>query len=378
MARRFLRGAVVAATTGIGATFLAPMAAHAAVACGQTITASMTLDHDMNCPTGNGVNINAHNVVLDLGGHTINGAPPSGGGRRGVSVTFDHHGVVITNGVIRGFDQGVGMSGQADATVTGLTLDSNGSGIITQADSAGSRITGNAIVNTTQFSAIQLGGSRHVVESNSIVSPNGTGVFLSGHDNLIRGNRITDPGAAGVGIGRFPSTFGPFRNNQVTGNSITGASRVFSSSSISVTDSSGARVEGNFVSGRRSTPGVFVENSANTIVSANSLTGNGSGVLVRGGSTGTQVTANQAAQNAFTGIFVENLPTSTLVADNRVLGNGGHGIDVRSPATTVARNTAQFNRGLGIFAVAGVVDDGGNKASGNGDPAQCSPNIVCT
>jgi hypothetical protein len=39
-------------------------------------------------------------------------------------------------------------------------------------------------------------------------------------------------------------------------------------------------------------------------------------------------------------------------------------------------NTANRNHDLGIEAVPGVIDGGGNKASGNGNPAQCL-NVVC-
>ncbi len=132
------------------------------------------------------------------------------------------------------------------------------------------------------------------------------------------------------------------------------------------------------VNGRRTTPGVFVINSANTALSGNTLVNNSSGVLVRGTSTGTQVIGNQANQSTFAGVAIENAPTGTLVADNVASGNGGNGIDVRNASTTITRNTAQFNRGLGIFAVSGVTDGGGNRASGNGNPAQCSPSIVCS
>jgi hypothetical protein len=44
---------------------------------------------------------------------------------------------------------------------------------------------------------------------------------------------------------------------------------------------------------------------------------------------------------------------------------------VTAPGTTVTRNVANANRALGIFAVPGVVDGGGNRAAGNGDPAKC-------
>lgn len=378
MGRRVLRAVVIAATTGIGVGLLTPLAAHANVHCGQTITASMTLNHHLSCPAGNGIVINASNVVLDLGGHTITGPAPTGGNNRGVSVTFDHHGVVVRNGVIRGFDFGVGLSGRADASISGLILDGNGLGISTQTDSSGSRITGNTIVNTTRFSGLQLGGNDHLVADNTFHNVNGSGILASGSQNVIRNNRVDSAGASGIAVTAFPSNPGPFVNNQITGNQVVGSSRVLTSSSISVNNGRGTLVRDNAVNGRRTTPGVFVSNSVDTVVSANALANNSSGVLVRGASTGTRVTGNQASLSAFAGIAVENQPTGTLVADNVTASNAGHGIDVRNPATTIARNTSFGNAGLGIFAVNGVTDGGGNRAFNNGNPAQCSPSIVCT
>jgi hypothetical protein len=52
------------------------------------------------------------------------------------------------------------------------------------------------------------------------------------------------------------------------------------------------------------------------------------------------------------------------------------GIDVDSAATTLIGNHAVRNGDLGIEAVVGVTDGGGNKASGNGNPAQCT-NVAC-
>jgi hypothetical protein len=42
----------------------------------------------------------------------------------------------------------------------------------------------------------------------------------------------------------------------------------------------------------------------------------------------------------------------------------------------VRQYTANANHDLGITAVRGVIDGGGNQASGNGNPAQCT-NIAC-
>lgn len=384
MSRRVLRAVVVAATTGIGVGLLTPIAAHANVQCGQTITASMTLTHHLNCPAGNGIFIDANNVVLDLGGHSISGPAPTGTtgiGVRGVTVRQNRTGVTVRNGIIRGFDSGVDVHpGANSASVTGLILDGNGGGIRVNTGSASSRLADNTILNTTHFSGMQVGGNGHVIENNTFHRGQTAGVFLSGNNNVIRGNKLNDMGQNGITINAFPSNPGPFVNNQIVGNQVTGASRLSNSSvSINLNNGSGTLISGNTVNGRRVTPGVFVFNSANTTVSGNTLTNNASaGVLVRGTSTGTQVIGNNSSSNTFSGITIESGPTGTVVADNTVARNGSNGIHVSSAATTITRNTALSNGNLGIFAVNGVTDGGGNRAFANGNPAQCSPSIACT
>jgi hypothetical protein len=58
-----------------------------------------------------------------------------------------------------------------------------------------------------------------------------------------------------------------------------------------------------------------------------------------------------------------------------------HGIQLLGPSTgletSVSHNVALRNGGWGIAAVPGTHDGGGNRAAGNGNPAQCL-NIVCT
>jgi hypothetical protein len=49
---------------------------------------------------------------------------------------------------------------------------------------------------------------------------------------------------------------------------------------------------------------------------------------------------------------------------------------VQGTETRITDNTADANGDFGIDAVAGVVDGGGNSASGNGNPLQCR-NVAC-
>jgi hypothetical protein len=66
----------------------------------------------------------------------------------------------------------------------------------------------------------------------------------------------------------------------------------------------------------------------------------------------------------------------TVVIANVVLGSGHDGINVARGDNTVAENVALRNGALGIEAVAGVIDGGGNVAHLNGDPRECVL-IVC-
>ena len=68
--------------------------------------------------------------------------------------------------------------------------------------------------------------------------------------------------------------------------------------------------------------------------------------------------------------------TGLVLDGNTVVRSGADGIDVRSASTTLRDNLAARNADLGIDAVAGVTDGGGNRAFGNGNPLQCT-NVFC-
>jgi hypothetical protein len=76
------------------------------------------------------------------------------------------------------------------------------------------------------------------------------------------------------------------------------------------------------------------------------------------------------------GVIVESTAFDTLLERNIAIGAGDDGIDVDGAATTMIRNLASHNGDLGIEAVSGVTDGGGNHAVANGNPAQCT-NVAC-
>jgi len=65
-----------------------------------------------------------------------------------------------------------------------------------------------------------------------------------------------------------------------------------------------------------------------------------------------------------------------LLSHNIAMGARDDGFDIRRPSTKLTGNRAVRNGDLGIDAVAGITDGGGNRAHGNGDPAQCR-NVAC-
>ena len=66
----------------------------------------------------------------------------------------------------------------------------------------------------------------------------------------------------------------------------------------------------------------------------------------------------------------------SLLKRNVAKGAGDDGFDVESRTTKLTKNRAVRNADLGIEAVRGVIDGGGNKASVNSDPRQCT-HVVC-
>jgi hypothetical protein len=89
---------------------------------------------------------------------------------------------------------------------------------------------------------------------------------------------------------------------------------------------------------------------------------------------------NTAVHNA-NGILVGEQASEIILSRNLANDNyssyaeSGTGIRVNSASTVIERNTANDNFDYGIWAVPGVVDGGGNRASGNGT-ADCV-NVIC-
>jgi parallel beta-helix repeat protein len=315
--RRALVTLVTLTLVVLGAT---PAAANAA--CGDVVMTDLKLTHDLTCGSNNGLIAGASDIVIDLNGHTITG--DGTGNRSGVSVRAPHSGVVVRNGVIDGFFEGVVLDSNGGNHVWGLTLLNNGRGI--------------NLANTDD----------NLVEKNDIRDSTGDAIRLGGSDDNVIQKNHTSGGPFGISVADGSN------DNTVAENDVVSGKAGFSFGISVFSNSDGNVVEKNYVTGMAN-EGIQVESfSDNTVVSKNHSSSNGTdGILVEGPT-----------------------PMGTVIDKNTTNDNGDDGIDADSAATTLAKNQADDNGDLGIDAVAGVADGGGNRASGNGNPAQCL-NVTC-
>jgi large repetitive protein len=379
------------------------------VGCGDTITTDTTLDSDLvNCPN-NGIVIGANNITLDLNGHTIDGD--------GAPVDPCPEGEPCDIGVLN-------LAGHDRLTIVGGTVQQFGVGVLVEG-AAHPRLHQLAASDNTDFGIIVAGSTDPVIEQTSM-SDNGTSglVLVESRGALVARNTVS--GSNGYAIFTTVVDDSRIQNNALDGNDhgiavFDGGSRNLiqrnvvshgSGSTIDLTGGAGNRIERNRLIDTGD--GIIAVDVQDTLISRNLLTDTGSsttpeqsggfGILVDGGArttvdrnilTGgrgpaifvsvleaptapedTVVSRNLITSNQTDGILVDSGATGTLLVRNLANRNGDDGIDVDVPATTLTRNIANRNRDLGIEAVPGVIDGGGNRAAGNGNPAQCT-NIEC-
>jgi hypothetical protein len=238
-------------------------------------------------------------------------------------------------------------------------LEGNFGGSIFAGGSAEDTVIERNTIDNSFGPAIESNGDRTLIRRNAMSStlfPGSTqfGIQINGggEDNRVEANTI-DRAA-------FTSIDDSGTRTVMTANLMTG--QIFPSSPVTgiiagivVREAgNGGRIQANVV--RRHSPGFAPDT--------------GAGIHLFGD--GYTVAANLVSEiDGSDGIRVEPVAAGTVLRANVSSRNGDDGIDVESPATTVTANVANDNQDLGIEAVAGVTDGGGNRASGDGDPAQC-------
>lgn len=374
------RGVALTLTAISCVAVTAPPAHAAAPNCGAVVVKSTTLRANLtNCP-GDGLVIGADNLTLDLGGHTIDGTGAAG--FVGVRLTA-RHGVIVTRGRITEFGNGVGLgSGSNGNRLDSLTVTaSNGSGIavyesndnvVSHVNSSGNGTSGiralaadrNRFVDSTFAGNPVAGievveGSNHNRLTGNVVTGSGEvgiGIDLS-DDNLISGNRA-DGNVNGIGYNS--------NRTQIVDNLITHTIGCDDGCGAGIDGSGGADVliERNRIIGSRLEGIRLTEFEA---VGGFPVTGN----IVRNNLVHDAGTDGIALQTYTSDISGHGTLAGNRVEANLVTGSGHDGINVGRPANTISRNITLRNGALGIEAVPGTIDGGGNHAFGNGDPRDC-------
>jgi parallel beta-helix repeat protein len=299
--------------------------AHAAVVCGKTITHDTTLTQDLaNCP-GDGLKIGKSGISVNLNGHDITAGMTVTPGSAGIrldgrkSVKIEGQGTGLSPGEVKGFDTGVSLDNADKSKVEDVNADANGTGI-----------------------SLANGANGNRIKFNSANNEDGTGIFVSNSD----GNRIKS------------NTADQSQNNGLT--LVNSDNNKIKLNNFNDNDQIGGDGSG----------GIVLLGSNGNLIDTNSASLNGSGeasgIYVQGKNN--IVSNNDALTNGHDGIHIQS-GTGDVVSGNTASSNGTDsphdGIQVDVAGTVIKDNTADSNTDNGIDAVSGVVDGGGNTATGN-------------
>lgn len=296
--------------------------------CGSTITSSLHLTKDVLCSVEDGpaLTVGADGIDINLGGHRFGMLITVGGGQLAIR-NNGHSDVTIRNGTLEGT---IDVTGASRNVIRNVRGSSTGTGIHIDGGSA----------NEVRSSHITGRGSGIVVDSDDALITNsdatanlGDGIDVTGDRARITRNRLVAPSSPNIiaGIRLFGSN-GSVLDNQVSGGWLGG--------------------------------GIVLDGGANNVIGGNGV----SDSLQPGGPAGPEFGD---------GIRVNVFTAGTLLRNNLVQRSDGDGIEVRASNARLRDNSAFDNRLLGINAVAGVTDLGGNSAHGNGTAAQCV-NVACS
>ena len=400
------------------------------VHCGQVLKEHTLVANDLTDCLGEGLVIGAPNIVVDLGGHTIDGPDYLFGNITGQEEGFPagvrisgHDNVKVQNGTVQQFGWGVlftagttrsvvdnltilrnatsgveffdADNGRIGNTVRNSDIDENELGITLIAGSQNSVVKNNKIFGNLGEAIMIQHSSGHTIEGNEMVGipidPNldsDGGVLLDdSHHILFKNNILRDTGDAG-----FLITLGS-HHNRIEDNTMyrNGDAGVY------IQDSEHNEVVGN-IAHQESDGGVVLSTANHTLVKDNDLqfnpngieTADSSNLTIEGnnGSNSSQdgfaignganlvVRNNTANLTGGTGISLEGalfdvlgMPIATAIVEgNTANENDADGIPIADGAGHLIRNNSAYNNaGIGISAD-GNRDGGGNKASGNGDP----------
>lgn len=374
----------------------------AVVGCGAVVTTDTTLTTDLLGCAGDGLVIGADGITLDLNGHLVSGDAVEDPSEVGIRVS-GHHSVHVTNGAVQGFWRGVVFDSSPSGVATSITVrQMTRRGIVFVNGSDGAQVVGNVSAdNQASGIAIVTSDGARVSNNQSLRNIGGAGVRLEGATNATVSHNVLNDNTFGV---QMEDAVG----NRVVDNTISRAEFA----GVVMDFSDGNLVDRNHI--HRSGSGVLLGGDYNVITAnqiLHSVTPDGIGIQLGGkrnliarntvidsvrygievddfgdhspvvGNVLRDNVVNGAGEGIAVGPEAGGVVLNTLVEGNRVTGAVDDGIQLVGPSTgldtsTVTRNVAVHNGDLGIEAVPGTIDGGGNHAAGNGNALQCL-NIVC-
>jgi parallel beta-helix repeat protein len=330
----------------------------ATLACGDTVTTSVTLSNDLSCTNQNGLIIGASNITVNLGGHTITGSNTTNStSNEYVGILIEGvQNVTVQNGTVQKFDAGVAIVKGSKHTLTKLVVRRN----INHSSLTGTN-------NKCNYGdGITVTGSDHNVITQNKAIDNGpfSGIALVGNsdNNIVSGNRVFDqtvsnqiPDGPDEGTEPDNGPCGPFsetptgqgRLHQDIGIRIEGPgadnNKVLNNTS---TDNqlNGISIHGYVCGVAPFLPAPGKPNRGNLVqgnnVQRNGFAGpdeklDGIGILRQGplgtvtcGSDSNSIIGNTSVGNARSGIFVtatgdNSVPSNNTVSQNTVNNNGG-------------------------------------------------------
>jgi hypothetical protein len=306
----------------LGGIFVLASSAGAAtttVTCGQVITTDTHVANDLrDCP-GDGLVIGSPGIVLDIGGHTIDGTGNGAGVRN-----QGHSNVTVEHGRVQQFGTGVLFDGQDGGTIDRIVAVDN--------------VDGLAVLDSTGTLVDRSTGSDN--DSQGLVATNAPGIVVDRgeyHGNGFSGPNIFANDDSAV-----------VRRTRANGNGIVGIAVQFGSDDVLLED---VVASGN---------GVAQTNNCNC------------GIFAGNGVTGIRVVRTVTKDNRWLGVWFAGSTTGGTIAKSHSSSNGFDGVLVDSAGNRLAGNHANFNGDYGIEAAPGTIDGGQNKAHHNGNPQQCT------
>ena len=285
---------------------------------------------------------------------------------------FEASGTLIEGNVVSGSGSGIFLEADGN-TIRHNRFSQNGGHGIEFVDSGRNRIENNVVSQNGGDGIHGLGFDDMLVAHNLIVANSGHGLHAgdSARGNRIQGNRIQGNGFGGI---HMQETAGQNRieDNWVLRNGSVGSA----AGALYIGDGDENVIGNNHISENVGGAAILLEyGTRNNVIAANYLarnSGDGIVLLADGGNDFNLIEVNHLSRNGGDGIRIEAGAIGNVVRRNHAVGNTDDGMDSDSAFTTFcARNMAVRNGDLGIEAVPGAIDGGGNRASSNGNPLQC-------